>query len=150
MTRMELHIRTVGSGRRDYMHLLLIGDESESMIGRYLDSGVMYVGFVGETPVAVCLVTDIGPDTVEVKNLAVSPAFRRKGVGRRMLRHAESANRGKTVTLGTGETPSVLRFYESCGYTYSHRVPRFFTDNYPHPIVEEGVLLEDMVYLVKR
>lgn len=54
-----------------------------------------------------------------------------------------------TLLVGTGETPSTLKFYERCGFAYSHRVPGFFTIHYDHPIVEEGVLLCDMVYLRK-
>lgn len=38
-------------------------------------------------------------------------------------------------------------FYENCGFTYSHRIPDFFTDNYDHPIYEAGKQLKDMVYL---
>ena len=29
-----------------------------------------------------------------------------------------------------------------------HRIENFFIDNYDHPIVEAGVLLKDMVYLL--
>ena len=142
-------VEVVGDKSR-YMSLLLLGDESESMIGRYLDCSNLYVGASAETPVAVCAVLSVDAETVEVKNLAVRPEFRRRGIGAQMLRFVEDLHPGKTVILGTGETPSTLRFYFSCGYTYSHRVPGFFTDNYPDPIVEEGVRLCDMVYLKKR
>ena len=66
-----------------------------------------------------------------------------------MLRHVERLNPDRTIILGTGETPSTFRFYNSCGYVYSHRVPNFFTDNYIAPIIEEGVTLRDMIYLKK-
>ena len=29
----------------------------------------------------------------------------------------------------------------------SRRIPDFFTDHYPEPIYEEGILLTDMIYL---
>ncbi len=32
-------------------------------------------------------------------------------------------------------------------FTVSHRIPDFFTDHYPEPICEEGILLTDMIYL---
>jgi hypothetical protein len=54
------------------------------------------------------------------------------------------------MLVGTGETPSILRFYKNCGFEYSHRVKDFFTDNYDHPIIEEGVRLADMVYFSKK
>ncbi|MBP3299860.1 MAG: GNAT family N-acetyltransferase [Muribaculaceae bacterium] len=136
--------------KRQYLPLLLTGDESESMIDRYLDSGTLYVGLFNGKPIAVCVAVNLDIDTVEIKNLAVEADFRRQGYGRRMLEYAESQHANKKIVLGTGETPSTLRFYKSCGYSYSHRIPNFFTDNYPNPIIEEGITLRDMVYLVKQ
>lgn len=136
--------------KSQYLPLLLIGDESESMIDRYLDHGKLYVGFIDDEPIAVCVTININETTIEVKNLAVLSGFRRNGYGRRMLLHIENEHPSKTIFLGTGETPSTLRFYKSCGYSYSHRIPGFFTHNYSHPIIEEGVTLCDMIYLKKR
>lgn len=140
----------IKSDKKRFLPLLLVGDESEEMIDRYLPQGNLYVGLSGEATVAVCVTLEIDPATVEVKNLAVDAGFRRRGVGRKMLEHIEGLNRGKTVVLGTGETPSTLRFYEGCGYRQSGRIPGFFTDNYPEPIIEEGVTLRDMLYLKKQ
>lgn len=142
-------IREIESGKESYMDLLLIGDESEKMIMRYLDRGRMWAGFLNGKPVVVCVATVESPRVIEVKNLAVTTDSRRKGLGRKMLLHVEAVFPGKTFQLGTGETPSTLRFYNSCGYRYSHRLPNFFLLNYPFPIIEEGVELRDMVYLVK-
>ena len=36
------------------------------------------------------------------------------------------------------------------GFIDSHRVERFFTDNYDHPIIEDGIQLVDMVYLKRE
>ena len=54
---------------------------------------------------------------------------------------------GRTLRVGTGETPSTLRFYAQCGFRPAGRIHDFFTRNYDHPIVEEGVLLRDMILL---
>lgn len=134
---------------KQFLPLLLIGDESETMIDRYIGQGNLYAGFLEGVPIAVVMTVCIDSTTVEVKNLAVADGFRRQGYGRRMLRHIENRHPGKTIVLGTGETPSTLRFYKSYGFTYSHRIPDFFTDNYPEPIIEEGVRLRDMIYLKK-
>lgn len=136
--------------KRQYLSLLLIGDESESMIDRYLDNGTLYVGLFNGKPIAVCVTLNLDPNTVEIKNLAVKAEYRRHGYGRRMLEYVESLHSNKRFILGTGETPSTLRFYKSCGYSYSHRIPNFFADNYPSPIIEEGVTLCDMIYLEKQ
>lgn len=141
-------ITKVDKNKKQYLPLLLIGDESEIMIDRYLDSGTLYVGLFNGKPIAVCVTLNLDPNTVEIKNLAVEEKYRRHGYGHRM--YAESQHSNKKIILGTGETPSTLRFYKSCGYSYSHRIPNFFTDNYPAPIIEEGVTLCDMIYLEKR
>jgi hypothetical protein len=139
----------IDGNKKQYLPLLLIGDESESMIDRYLDYGTLFVGFFNGMPIAVCVAVNLEPDVVEIKNLAVEAEFRRQGYGRRMLEHVESQHSNKKIILGTGETPSTLKFYKSCGYSYSHSIPNFFTDNYPVPIIEEGTTLRDMIYLKK-
>lgn len=146
----NFYIVEADGDKKRYLSLLLEGDESEAMIDRYIADGTLYVGMLGDVPIAVCVVLNLDADTVEVKNLAVDANYRRQGVGRRMLAHVESQSPANRIVLGTGETPSTLRFYESCGYSYSHRIPDFFATNYPEPIIEEGVTLKDMIYLVKN
>ena len=54
------------------------------------------------------------------------------------------------MLVGTGDVPSTRSFYEHCGFTISHRVENFFTDNYDHPMYEDGEQQVDMVYLKKK
>lgn len=143
-------INEIDNDKKQYLPLLLIGDESETMIDRYLDNGTLYVGLFNGKPIAVCVTLNLDPNTVEIKNLAVEAEYRRHGYGRRMLEYVESLHSNKRFILGTGETPSTLRFYKSCGYSYSHWIPNFFTDNYPALIIEDGVTLRDMIYLQKQ
>lgn len=131
--------------------LLLMGDESEAMIAGYISDCRIYVAEEEREGriIAVCAVMRHAAGHIEVKNLAVSPQFRKRGIGRRMLRYVESLNPSCLIEIGTGETPSTLRFYQSCGYRPRRVIPNFFTDNYPTPIIEEGVRLRDMIYLAK-
>lgn len=133
-----------------YMPLLLVGDESKSMIYRYLDDGILYVGYLDNIAIAVCVIVVCGDDCIEVKNLAVEHKYRRKGYGSAILGHIHSLYSKKNIILGTGETPSTLNFYRSCGYEYSHLIQNFFTDNYPSPIIEDGIVLKDMIYLKRK
>lgn len=145
----NLTIKEVSSDKQRFIDLLLIGDEQVDMVERYLNDCRLFIGYIGSEPAACCAVLEEPGNIVEIKNLAVEAPYRRRGIGRKMLRHVESLYRGTTMILGTGETPSTLRFYKSCGYEYSYTVRNFFTDHYDHPIVEEGVTLRDMVYLKK-
>ena len=148
----QIRILPVLSDKKSYLPLLLIGDEQESMIDRYLDRGEMVVmQNRTATPVAVAVVTDEGDGILELKNLAVHPRFQRKGYGRRMIAYLceHYKNRFHTLLAGTGESRQTLSFYRNCGFSYSHTVTGFFTQNYDHPIVEDGKVLADMVYFKK-
>ncbi len=133
--------------KKNYLPLLLLGDEQESMIHRYLERGTLYLWQVEQEVQGVCLVTDEGDGVLELKNIAVAPAFQRQGIGRAMIEALVQRYRGsyRMLQAGTGEVPSTMGFYQSCGFTLSHRVKDFFLQ-YDHPIVEDGVQLRDMVY----
>lgn len=140
-------IRITGN-KRQYLELLLLADEQESMIDRYLERGDMFV--LDDNGVkAVCVITDEGNGVCELKNLAVTPEHQRKGYGRKLVNYLVVHYTGKfrEMIVGTGDVPAAVGFYESCGFSYSHRIENFFTDHYDHPMVENGILLKDMVYL---
>ena len=54
------------------------------------------------------------------------------------------------LQVGTGDSPLTIPFYEKCGFTRSHSIKNFFTDNYNHPIYECGIQLVDMIYLQRK
>ena len=144
-----MEIRRVESGKWTYLPLLLVGDEQEDMIARYLDRGTLLALYDGGLR-AVCVVTAEGPGVFEIKNLAVEPAFHRRGYGRAMVERAVRDCRaagGRRLLVGTGDSPLTLPFYQACGFRESHRVPGFFLRYYDHPIYEGGRLLSDMIYL---
>ena len=137
----------IAQNKKDYLPLLLLGDEQESMVDRYLERGTLYVWREGEEVQGVCVVTEEGDGVLELKNIAVAPSFQRKGVGKAMIQALAERYEGeyRVLQAGTGEVASTMNFYQSCGFALSHRVKDFFLQ-YDHPIVEDGVLLRDMVY----
>jgi GNAT superfamily N-acetyltransferase len=149
MNRQDIEIRRIHQNKKDFLPLLLLADEQEDMIDRYLERGDLYALYDGGLLRSTCVVTHEGGDVYEVKSLATDPRYQRRGYGRLMLAHVRELYRPKAraLLLGTGETPRILGFYQSCGFRLSHRVPNFFVDHYDHPIVEDGIRLVDMVYL---
>ena len=112
-----MDIRRIESGKRDFLPLLLLGDEQEDMIDRYLDRGTLLALYDGGLR-AVCVVTKEAPGVFEIKNLAVEPAFQRQGYGRAMVRHVAGACRtagGTRLLVGTGDSPLTLPFYRATG-----------------------------------
>lgn len=140
----------VKDNKKQYLSLLLLADEQENMIDRYLERGTMYV--LEEDGIkAECVVTDEGNGILEIKNLATDPAFQKQGYARKLIDFVASHYRHQfsCLQVGTGDSPATVPFYEKCGFVRSHIVENFFTDHYDHPIFEDGVLLKDMVYLKK-
>ena len=144
MTSVE--IRRVETNKKQYLALLLLADEQEDMIDRYLERGGMYV-LEDDGVKAECVVTDEGGGVLELKNIAVEPDFQGKGYGKALVDFLIRTYAGQYMLLqvGTGDSPSTIPFYESCGFCRHHLVKNFFTDHYDHPIYEGGVLLRDMV-----
>ena len=149
MTSVE--IRRVETNKKQYLALLLLADEQEDMIDRYLERGSMYV-LEDDGVKAECVVTDEGGGVLELKNIAVEPDFQGKGYGKALVDFLIRTYAGQYMLLqvGTGDSPSTIPFYESCGFCRHHLVKNFFTDHYDHPIYECGVPLVDMVYLQRE
>ena len=143
-----MKIVEVKENKKQYLDLLLLADEQEDMIDRYLDKGKMYVlDDIGAK--CECVITDEGNNILEIKNIATVPEYQGKGYARALIEFIIDNYRGKysILQVGTGDSPLSIPFYEKCGFVRSHIVPDFFTDNYDHPIYESGIQLVDMVYL---
>ncbi len=141
----------VKENKKQFLPLLLLADEQENMIDRYIDRGTMYV--VNDNGIKCeCVLTDEGKGILEIKNIATDPEYHGKGYGRALIDFVAAKYKGKysILQVGTGDSPSTISFYEKCGFTRSHSIKNFFIDNYDHEIYEYGVQLTDMIYLQKK
>lgn len=147
-----IRIYEITSNKTDYMELLLLGDEQEEMIMKYLDRGRLFAMKKDDTVCAVCVVTDEGDFTLELKNIAVAEQFQRQGLGRELILFIENRFAGafRKLILGTGDSPLTVPFYEKCGFRKCGVIKNFFIDNYDHPIYEVGVQLCDMICFEKE
>jgi len=142
-----MNIYKVTENKKEYLELLLLADEQEDMVDRYLERGDMYVLEDGGIK-AQCVVTKEEEGVYELKSIAVYPEHQRKGYGKKLIDYLFSAYPDCAMLLvGTGDVPSAISFYEKCGFTKSHRIKNFFTDHYNHPIFEDSIQLVDMLYL---
>ena len=138
----------VTENKKQYLDLLLLADEQEDMIDRYLDKGRMYV--VDDNGIKCeCVITNEGNGVLEIKNIATVSEHQGKGYAKALIDFVVKKYEEQYTVLqvGTGDSPLTIPFYEKCGFVRSHSIPNFFTDNYDHPIFECGVQLVDMVYL---
>ncbi len=145
-----MRIEKITEDKKRFLPLLLLADEQEDMIDRYLPQGDLYALYDDDALRTVCVVERLDERTCELKNLATDLGSQRRGYGAAMIAHVCGQYPGATMLLGTGEVPWILAFYRACGFVPSHRIAGFFTENYDHPMIEDGVLLTDMIYLKKE
>ena len=143
-----MKIVEVKENKKQYLDLLLLADEQENMVDRYLGKGKMYV--LDDNGVKCeCVITDEGNSILEIKNIATVPEYQGKGYARALIEFIikNYSEQYSILQVGTGDSPLSIPFYEKCGFVRSHIIPNFFTDHYDHQIYESGIQLVDMVYL---
>ena len=146
-----LRIEKITGNKKQFLDLLLLADEQENMIDRYLPGGDLFALYDDDLK-SVCVVVPVNSETCELKNIATYEKYQGKGYGRALINFISDfyKNDYKTMLVGTGETPAILSFYESCGFEKSYRVKNFFTDNYDLPMFDGDIKLVDMIYLKKE
>ena len=146
-----MEIKKITKNKKQFLDLLLLADEQEDMIDRYLTHGDMFALYDGDLK-SICVVASVDSDTCELKNIATCEEQQGKGYGRALIKYISDfyKNDFKMMLVGTGDIPIISSFYENCGFEKAYRIKNFFTDNYDHPMFEEGVQLIDMVYLKKE
>jgi len=146
-----MKIKEVKENKKQFLSLLLLADEQENMIDRYLDRGMMYV-LDDDGVKCQCVVTNEGNGILEIKSIATEPDYQGKGYGKAMIDFISAKYKEdySILQVGTGDSPLTLPFYEKCGFARSHVIKNFFTDNYDHPIYECGAQLVDMIYLQRK
>ncbi|EOH94267.1 GNAT family N-acetyltransferase [Enterococcus pallens] len=143
-----MKIKQITANKKEFMDLLLLADEQESMIDNYLERGDMFALYDDDLK-SICVVTDEGEGTYELQSLATYEQFQGNGYGKQLVSYIVDyyKDKGSTMLVGTGDVPGILTFYESCGFAPAYRIENFFIEHYDHPIFEEGIQLKDKVFL---
>lgn len=142
-----MEIKVIKTNKKDYLDLLLLADEQESMIDKYLQRGTLFALYDGDLK-SVCVVTDEGEGNFEIQNLATYEKFQQNGYGRYLINYVCEYYKGvgRTMYVGTGDSPPHLQFYERSGFVFAHRIENYILEHYG-PIYEAGIQLKDKVYL---
>ncbi|OUM94598.1 MAG: hypothetical protein A9Z00_10465 [Thermobacillus sp. ZCTH02-B1] len=139
--------------KQRFVPLLLLADESEEMIRKYLGKGDLYylVDASSET-VGVIVMLAWNDGTVEMKNVAITPEHRGKGLGKLLVTKAMQIYREKgfkRFIVGTANSSiGNLAFYQKLGFRMFAIRKDFFLD-YPSEIWENGIRAMDMIMLEK-
>ena len=105
-----MEIKKVISDKKEFLELLLLADEQESMIDRYLERGDMFVLYDNGLK-ACCVVTREGEGIYEIKNIATISFFQRQGYGKRLIQFLFDHYRGKCSELLVGRRCTFYAFF---------------------------------------
>lgn len=141
-----MEIKIVESNKKDFLDLLLLAVEQQSMIDNYLDRGKIFALYDDHLK-SICVVTDEGNGSYELQSLATCEQDQEKGYGKNLVKHILSSYKDRgTMLVGTGDIPWIVTFYKRCGFVFSHRLENYFIDHYDKPMFEAGIRLKDKVY----
>ncbi|EES72921.1 GNAT family N-acetyltransferase [Paenibacillus phoenicis] len=134
------------------LDLLLLADPSQEMIEEYLQRGQCYVGLHDRDKViAVIVLLQTRPGTLEIVNIAVREDFQGRGIGKKLIHFAIDKAREqnvKTIEIGTGNSSiGQLFLYQKCGFRITGIDRDFFIRHYPEKIYENGIQCRDMIRL---
>lgn len=89
-------------------------------------------------------VTNESNNILEIKNIVTVPKCKNQGYDKKMIKFVEDKHRNefKNLQVGTGNSPSVISFYEKSGFRKSYKIKNLFVDNYEKPI---GIRLTDIL-----
>ncbi|WP_297261829.1 hypothetical protein [uncultured Desulfovibrio sp.] len=167
----DIRLRRIRRQTERFLPLLRLADDEPAHIDAWLARGTLYGLFVRRRePVSLAVLTDetaaFAPDgprvrqcsalrgkrVVECRLLVTAPAYRRRGLARQLLMRLCGLldTTYDSLLAGTGAVPRMDSFYRGSGFAPCFALPHFFRDNSPAPIVEDGVLLDDMQYYVRH
>ena len=73
-----MYFKEIKGNKKQFLPLLLLADEQEDMIDRYLNRGTMYVLY-DDGVKCECVVTDEGKGVLEIKILQLNRDFKERG-----------------------------------------------------------------------
>lgn len=142
-----MEIKIIESNKKDFLDLLLLADEQENMIDKYLNRGTLFALYDNGLK-SICVVTEEENGSYELQNLATYEQFQKKGYGKKLVSYIFNyyKEKGTTMLVGTGDIPWIVSFYEHCGFVFSHRLKNYFLEHYEKPIFEADIQLKDKIY----
>jgi ribosomal protein S18 acetylase RimI-like enzyme len=149
-----VQIERHAGARSELRALFELAEDSAAQLDSYLDDGdVLVATSRGRVVGHLQLVDTREPCASEIKNMAVESAYRRRGIGRRLVaeaaRTARARRRSRLVVATAAADVGNLRFYQRAGFRL-HSVERDgFTPaaGYPAHTTIDGIELRDRVWL---
>jgi lactoylglutathione lyase len=140
--------------RSELRGLYEMAEDSTTQLDSYIDAGDVLVARTGDRVVGhLQLVDSDEPGASEIKNMAVEPSCRGRGIGSRLIQEAVERVRrrgARMLIVGTAAADlDNLRFYQRSGFRMRSIERDAFTPTtgYPSEISVGGIDLQDRVWL---
>ena len=130
-----MKIIEVKENKKQYLDLLLLADEQEDMVDRYLNNGKMYV--LDDNGVKCeCVITDKENDILEIKNIATVPEYQGKGYARALIEFIVNNYREQYAILQVGTGDQKLGYSK---YDYQNKETDDSRNGYSHKTVTSSM-----------
>ncbi|WIV13722.1 GNAT family N-acetyltransferase [Proteiniborus sp. MB09-C3] len=147
----DVIVKQLGNDDKIPYELLLLADPSIEAINDYVHRGGCYAAYVNNIAIGAYVIIKTRPLTLELVNIAVSEAYRGKGIGKMLILSAidmAKNEKAKVLEVGTGNSSiSQLALYQKCGFRVVGVDRDFFKKHYKEKIIENGIECVDMIRL---
>jgi GNAT superfamily N-acetyltransferase len=151
---MTVHIEEHTGDRERLRPLFELAEDSPAALGAYLGAGRVLVAVARGRVLGHLQLTESGaPGEAEIKNMAVLPSHRRRGIGGMLLAAAIARSRAASCSTLLVATAAAdvdnLRFYQRAGFRLRSVERDAFTPaaGYPPGTLVGGIELRDRVWL---
>ena len=149
-----VHVQLHAGPRSELRRLFAMAEDSTEQLDAYLDAGQVLVALAGDQVVGHLQLVDAhDAQHSEIKNMAVEPSFRGRGVGRALINSAidlvREQRRSMLVVATAAAGIDNLRFYQRTGFRIRWVERDAFTPakGYPPHSSLDGIELRDRVWL---
>ncbi|MEE6449591.1 GNAT family N-acetyltransferase [Gottfriedia acidiceleris] len=136
---------------KEHWNLLLLADPSKEMVDNYIQKSNIFELIDQNLLVGVLVLMENSNEEVEIKNIAIDPAFQGQGVGKNLIQYGinESKKLGfSKISICTGNSSIYqLALYKNLGFQISTVFHNFFIDHYDEEIWENGIQCKDLIKL---
>jgi ribosomal protein S18 acetylase RimI-like enzyme len=135
------------------MALLQLSEPNLTLINTYIHHCIVVAAYLQHKIIGVMAMSPETKEKAEIRNFAILPEHRGHGYARRLLQDAfDRANRlGYTqVQVCTGNSNiGQLKLYQQFGFDLTDVRWNYFTNHFPEPIIEDGIVCKHQLVLTK-
>ena len=148
------HINKIQFLTKEHWSLLLLADPSKEMVDQYIQMSTIYEVLNQNLLVGILVLMENSNEEVEIKNIAIDPAYQGKGLGKNLIHFGinESKKLGYSrISICTGNSSThQLALYKKCGFQLCTIFHDFFIHNYEEEIWENGIQCKDLIKLEQK